>query len=203
MHSFRVVPHRSSAQCRCFYGCSRQVRPSQMAAYYELLSIHVGKAFDQAACRLCMSSAPSLAAGRSARATILMIRTALVMFQKIETAFDPDSREKAMSLVQETWNRITEEKMRALEVHAGIEHAKVISVGDLAQFRASLATLLLRYSDHSLNATISRIYPSLDHIKSFTRAITACTQASGAASLVWGAGLVLLEVRPYPIYNTR
>lgn len=99
-----------------------------------------------------------------------------------------------MSLVQETWTRITEEKTRVIEDHA---HARVLGVGDLAQFRASLATLLRRYSDHSLNTTISRIYPSLDHIRSFTHAITACTQASGAASLVWGAGLVLLEVRPY------
>ena len=130
-----------------------------------------------------------------------MIRTALVIVEKIETAFDLDSKKKAMSMVQETWTRITEEKTRVLEAHAGIEHAKVLSVGDLAQFRVSLATLLRRYSDQSLITTISRIYPSLDHIRSFTHAITACTQASGAASLVWGAGLVLLEVRPHPIYN--
>ena len=109
-----------------------------------------------------------------------------------------------MSLVlQETWTRITEEKRRVLQAHAGIDDARMLGVGDLAQFRASLDTLLRRYSDHSLNTTITRIYPSLDHIRSFTHAITACTQASGAASLVWGAGLVLLEVRPYPHLDLR
>lgn len=112
-----------------------------------------------------------------------------------------------MSLVQETWTRIVDEKRRLLQDHVGVSsksstHANVISVGDLAQFRASLATLIRRYSDHSLNTTISRIYPSLDHVKSFTQAITACTQANGAASLVWGAGLVLLEVRPYPLWTS-
>lgn len=78
-------------------------------------------------------------------------------------------------------------------------NAKILSVGDLAQFHSSLATLMRRYSEDSVHKTISRIYPSLDHVKSFTQAITACTQANGAASLVWGAGLVLLEVRPYPV----
>ena len=102
-----------------------------------------------------------------------------------------------MSLVQETWTRIVNEKSRVLQDNAGAD-AKILSVGDLAQFRASLATLIRRYSEDSLNKIISRIYPSLDHVKSFTQAITACTQANGAASLVWGAGLVLLEVRPYP-----
>lgn len=107
-----------------------------------------------------------------------------------------------MSLVQETWRRIIDEQTRVLEDHAGIDHARVLSVGDLAQFRASLDTLLRRYADNSLYTTISRIYPSLDHIKSFTQAITACTQASGAASLVWGAGLVLLEVRQYSLWTS-
>ena len=108
-----------------------------------------------------------------------------------------------MSLVQETWTRITEEKTRVLQNHAEVDHARILSVGNLVQFRASLDTLLRRYSDHTLNTTITRIYPSLDHIRSFTHAITACTQASGAASLVWGAGLVLLEVRPYPHSEIR
>lgn len=104
-----------------------------------------------------------------------------------------------MSLVlEETWTRITEEKTRVVQAHAGVDHAKILGVGNLNQFRASLDTILRRYKDHNLNTTITRIYPSLDHIRSFTHAITACTQASGAASLVWGAGLVLLEVRPYP-----
>ena len=87
-----------------------------------------------------------------------------------------------------------------LQDNAGITtHAKILSVGDLAQFRDSLTTLIRRYSDDSVYRTISRIYPSLDHVKSFAQAITACTQANGAASLVWGAGLVLLEVCPFPI----
>ena len=53
------------AQCRCFYGSSRHIRPSHMAAYHELQSIHVGNALDQATCgwHLCMSSTPSLARG--------------------------------------------------------------------------------------------------------------------------------------------
>ena len=89
------------------------------------------------------------------------------------------------------------EKTRVLQNNA--TNAKNLSVGDLAQFHSSLATLLRRYSEDSVHKTISRIYPSLDHVKSFTQAITACTQANGAASLVWGAGLVLLEVRPYPV----
>ena len=68
-----------------------KVHPSHMA---ELLSIHVEKAFDQATCG-CMSSAPSLARRRSARAISPMIRTALVIVEKIETALDPDSKEKS------------------------------------------------------------------------------------------------------------
>ena len=103
-----------------------------------------------------------------------------------------------MSLVQETWTQIIKEKTRVLQDNAGNATAN-LSVGDLAQFRASLATLIRRVSDGRVNKTISRIYPSLDHVKSFTQAITACTQANGAASLVWGAGLMLLEVRPYPV----
>ncbi len=106
-----------------------------------------------------------------------------------------------MSLVEETWTRIVKEKTRVLQDNA--THAKILSVGDLAQFRASLATLIRRYSEDNVHKTISRIYPSLDHVKSFTQAITACTQANGAASLVWGAGLVLLEVRPYPVNHSR
>lgn len=95
-----------------------------------------------------------------------------------------------------------DEKTRILQDNAGLgTHAssKILSVGDLAQFRDSLDTLIRRYSENSVHKTISCIYSSLDHVKSFTQAITACTQANGAASLVWGAGLVLLEVRRYPV----
>ncbi len=105
-----------------------------------------------------------------------------------------------MSLVQETWMRIVKEKTRVLQDNADIgTHGNILSVGDLTQFRDSLTALIRRYSDDSVNRTISRIYPSLDHVKSFAQAITACTQANGAASLVWGAGFVLLEVRPYSV----
>ena len=130
-----------------------------------------------------------------------MIRIALVTFEKM---CNWPRQVKEMSLVQETWTRIVKEKTRVLQDNAGIAtHANdlvpYLGVGDLAQFRASLATLIRRFSDESVNKTISRIYPSLDYVKSFTQAITACTQANGAASLVWGAGLILLEVRLYPV----
>lgn len=34
-----------------------------------------------------------------------------------------------MSLVQETWRRIIDEQTRVLEDHAGLDHARVLSVG--------------------------------------------------------------------------
>jgi len=89
------------------------------------------------------------------------------------------------------WEEISKEQRRLLE---GKDSGKFLGVADVSQFQTSLQAICRAYSRKHVTQILSRINPGLENVRSFTQAITACTQASGAASLVWGAGLILIEV---------
>ena len=103
--------------------------------------------------------------------------------------------------VLRVWEEISKEKCRVLE---GEYNGTFLSVGDLSQFECSLQAICSKYSDEAFTKVFSRIEAGLENVRSFAQAITACTQASGVASLIWGAGLILIEVcvlSSYQIYS--
>ena len=97
-----------------------------------------------------------------------------------------------MDTRQNLWQDVFKQRRVVLENES---RGKFLSIGDVSQFQSSLETICRSYSKKHVTKIINRIYPTLDHVRSFTQAITACTQSSGTASLIWGAGLVLIEVR--------
>ena len=105
-----------------------------------------------------------------------------------------------MNQMSDVWQDVFMQKRRQLENANG---DKFFGVADVGQFQTSLEAICRAYSRKNFTKIIARIYPSIDHVRSFTQAITACTQASGIASLVWGAGLILLEVCLCPFLPTR
>ena len=71
----------------------------------------------------------------------------------------------------------------------------LIRVESFEVFEASLESICTRYTQRGVYKLVAdKLYPWFDHIKSFTGAISASTQANGFASLCWGALLLVVQV---------
>lgn len=62
-------------------------------------------------------------------------------------------------------------------------------------FEASLESICTRYTQRGVSELLmNKLYPWFDHIRSFTGAISASTQANGYVSILWGALLIVIQV---------
>ncbi|KAL8897325.1 MAG: hypothetical protein Q9207_007268 [Kuettlingeria erythrocarpa] len=61
-------------------------------------------------------------------------------------------------------------------------------------FEAHLNSTCQQFTQCGISKLVGdKLYPYFDHIKSFTNAISACTQAQGYASLCWGTLLIVIQ----------
>ena len=82
------------------------------------------------------------------------------------------------------WERLYEQKKQEL-LEADCSYAlQTTSFDDLQRALHEMAD---EYSESRFPDLINRLNPSLQHIKSFTAAITSASQDNSTASLIWGA----------------
>lgn len=67
---------------------------------------------------------------------------------------------------------------------------------DFQSFQAAVDTLAQQFSQRKVPTLVAKyIYPSCDHVRSFTAGISSATQYEPAVSLTWGILLVVIQVR--------
>lgn len=93
---------------------------------------------------------------------------------------------------EQVWLTLFEEKRRFLEAESGNISVKV---SDFEQFQTASSSLSKRYAQRALPRLLLRLYPTLSHITSFTKAISSCAQSNTIATLIWGGLQATLEVR--------
>lgn len=93
------------------------------------------------------------------------------------------------------WKDALERKKKQLD-DAKID--LVLDVTSLTHFEASLDRMQWEYSEKKTSILLKdKLSPTLEHITSFSEAISAATEAVPYSGLVWGGLLVVFKVR-YP-----
>jgi hypothetical protein len=93
------------------------------------------------------------------------------------------------------WNGLRNEYHSMLE-REGCQN--VFAITNFQQFEASMNLLCTQYARRNLPRILQKLYPSLDHLRSFSQAISSCTQTNDTAALVWGATQAVVAVRNNP-----
>jgi hypothetical protein len=93
--------------------------------------------------------------------------------------------------VQKIWEDLYTEKRSMLERQ---ECTNISVISSAAKFDVALQALSRQYSKKGVPRLIQKLNPSLDHIRSFAKAISACTQANTVSTLVWGGTIAVIEV---------
>lgn len=97
------------------------------------------------------------------------------------------------------WRKLLEEKQRQFQTGA----QDMLHMLDLNDFTRYLDSITMRYQRRGWNRFIDRFKGSLEHIKSFERAISAMSQTQDAASLIWGSIQMVIEVSLRVVETTR
>lgn len=72
---------------------------------------------------------------------------------------------------------------------------EAIRLKDFDSFEASLNRLCTHYTTRGALKTFSKyLYPHLEHLRSFSDAISSATSGEAAASLTWGLLLIVIQV---------
>ena len=91
----------------------------------------------------------------------------------------------------ERWEQLFEQKRNDL-LEEQCETA--LGVQSLEDLQRNLHQMAMDYHDGLFQVTLHRLKPSLDHLQSFTKAISSAAQYNPVACLVWGAIQALMEV---------
>ena len=91
----------------------------------------------------------------------------------------------------ERWKRLFEQKRNNL-LEEQCENA--IAVQSLEDLQRDLHQMAMRYGHGVFPDTLHKLKPSLNHLSSFTSAISSAAQYNPVACLVWGAIQAVVEV---------
>jgi hypothetical protein len=72
---------------------------------------------------------------------------------------------------------------------------RALDISNFDQLQIALQNLATEYQAGTFPDFVNRLNPSLQHVRSFTKAITSASQYDPHATLVWGAIQAVMEVR--------
>lgn len=91
----------------------------------------------------------------------------------------------------EQWQRLFEQKRHALLEE---ECGKALDIASLEDLQTALRDLTMTYSRTSYPGIIEKLDPGLNHLMSFTNAISSASQYEPVACLVWGSIQAIMQV---------
>jgi hypothetical protein len=92
---------------------------------------------------------------------------------------------------QQVWQQLVKEKERDFQA-LGISN--IAKVDNLDMLLTSIQDICELHERSHVFKFVKRLYPSLNHLKSFAAAINSVTQGQWAISLFWGAIQMVIEV---------
>ena len=98
-------------------------------------------------------------------------------------------RLRSMSSRRDEWIRLEEQKRSDLQ---DAECAEALRINSLDDLQENLHEMVEKFKIR--NGIIQKLDPALDHLKSFTQAITSASQYTPVACLVWGGIQAVVEV---------
>ena len=93
--------------------------------------------------------------------------------------------------LRERWERLFDQARHELEEEQCVAALTTAGMDDLVRALERAATVHSRQEVHRL---VAKLHPSLQHIQSFTAAISSAVQYNPIACLVWGGIQAVLQV---------
>lgn len=92
---------------------------------------------------------------------------------------------------RERWERLFNQAQHDLEEeHCG----NALMTAGLDQLMSNLDRSATVYSRHEISRLANKLHPSLQHIQTFTAAVSSAAQYTPIACLIWGGMQAVLEV---------
>lgn len=92
---------------------------------------------------------------------------------------------------RECWERLFDQAQHDLEEeHCG----NALMTAGLDQLMSNLDRSATVYSRHEISRLTNKLHPSLQHIRTFTAAVSSAAQYKPIACLIWGGMQAVLEV---------
>ena len=92
---------------------------------------------------------------------------------------------------RDRWEKLFDQARHDLEEE---ECGNALKTADLDELNSSLKRTATVYSQHAIVGLVEKLRPSLQHIQTFTSAISSAVQYDPVACLVWGSMQAVLQV---------